>query len=185
MKTIVLAFFVVITFSPQLFSQQKEAKPKLQSFGVKPVDFDDAQYSVDAPAKLKQPLEVTYPDSAMKRKLEGIVIISAAIDRDANVTYAEISTGSGYRLLDSAALAAVKDAYFIAARQGNKRVASRMTIPVEFRLDQGGDSWNVDKTTEQLREDKADLERQKKMIEDEKKKVEEELRRLKEAQKKK
>jgi TonB family protein len=179
MKSILFFCLTLLTIQSAL-SQERAAR---LSFGTKPADFNAAQKATDTPARLKQPLDVVYPDTAMKKKLEGIVIVSAFIDANGNVVYGEVEKGSGFRLLDSAALSIVHDGYFIAAQRDGKRVASRMTIPVEFRLNR--EDWDADKSVEELQEEKQDLEKHKQMLEEERQKVDEELRRLKEAQKKK
>jgi TonB family protein len=179
MKSIL--FFCLTLFVFHSASAQERAARL--SFGTKPDNFNAAQKATDAPARLKQPLDVVYPDTAMKKKLEGIVIVSAFIDASGSVVYGEVERSSGFRLLDSAALSIVRDGNFIAAQRDGKRTASRMTIPVEFRLNR--DDWDADKTVEELQEEKRDLEKHKKMLEEERRKVDEELRLLKEARKKK
>ena len=180
MKSILIFCCLAVFIAESSVSQ--EAGRRL-SFGVKSDDFEKVQRATDTPARLKQPLDVSYPEAAFRKKLEGIVIVNAAIDDNGNVVFGEVETSSGYRTLDSAALAAVKDGYFLAAQRDGKRVPSRLTIPVEFRLDPN--NTNVDATEEELQQEKNDLVKQKKMLEEEQRKLDEELQKLKDGQKKK
>jgi TonB family protein len=179
-KLMFIVYCLAVLITVPSFSQETG---KRLSFGMKPDDFDKVQKATDTPARLKQPLDVSYPELAFRNKREGIVIVNTAIDADGNVVFGEVETSSGSRTLDSAALAAVKDGYFLAAQRDGKRVAARLTIPVEFRLDPN--NTNVDATEEELQREKNDLVKQKNAIEEEQRKLQEELQRLKDAQKKK
>jgi protein TonB len=75
-----------------------------------------------------------YPRSARKAGWEGVVTIGAYIDEAGKVVSAEIIASSGHESLDQAALEAVRRASFHPAQRGAKPVASRVIIPVRFRL---------------------------------------------------
>ncbi len=153
------------------------------SHGTRPSGFDSVQEPTERPAALLDGLEVTYPESAHKQRLEGVSIIAAWIDRQGYVPYAEVHESSGHRFLDSIALRAVVRGDFRAAQRNGRTVGSRVTIPVEFRLQRDEDQYDAVKSEEQLRQEAEELRRARQMIEEERIRLEEEIRRLKQRQK--
>ncbi|MBL0174132.1 MAG: energy transducer TonB [Ignavibacteria bacterium] len=156
----------------------QHAPPHALSFGVRPADFDDAQEPVNRPAKLLEDLDVQYPDSAIRKHLEGVSIVAASIDEHGVVIYGEIRKSSGWPALDSAALRAVAGGNFKPALRKDLPVRSKLTIPVEFRLAAGAVGWETEKSAEELRDDVDALEKHKAVLERERKKNEDELQRL-------
>ncbi len=153
---------------------------RAQSWGERPSDFDAVQVPVDEPARLAEPLEIEYPDAAVRRRLEGVVIVAVAIDRSGVLVYAEVRRSSGHAVLDSAALVAVRRADFRAAKRGGERVASRASIPIEYRL-AGGETWDVEKTPDELKQDTREIEQSKQMIDAERARIDAEIRRLRDS----
>lgn len=154
-----------------------------QEFGERPRDFDATQTPTDEAAVLIDPLEVPYPDSAMRSGLEGVTLIATWIDDRGYAVYGEVRESSGHALLDSIALRAVRRGNFKAARRGGKNVSSRVSIPVEFRLRRDAENYDAVKSEEQLQQEAEELRRAKQMLEEERLRLEEELRRLKEQRK--
>jgi protein TonB len=76
----------------------------------------------------------TYPRSARRAGLEGIVRIAAFVDESGHVVSAEVLSSSGHDALDQAALQAVQHASFEPALQAGKPVPCRLIIPVRFKL---------------------------------------------------
>jgi len=152
------------------------------SHGVKPQGFDSPQTPTDVPAALLEPLETHYPTKAVEQRIEGVVMIAAWIDDKGYVLYAEVTTSSGHEVLDEAALASVVDGYFRAAKRNGHPVASRVSIPVEFRLHRDEDEYDAVKSPEQLMQERDELRRAREMLEEEQRKLEEEIRLLKEQQ---
>jgi protein TonB len=70
-----------------------------------------------------------YPDEAVKRGLEGEVLLLLMLDNAGRVENAEIARSSGHTLLDAAALDAARR---IGALPGNPR---QTLFPVSFRLE--------------------------------------------------
>ncbi len=171
---------LLMTLATALAAQQSPL-----SYGTKPVDFDGVQVPTEQPAVLLQPLELIYPEKAVALKLEGVSLVSAWIDAKGYVVYAVVTEGSGHGMLDSAALNAVVGGDFKAAKRDGKNVASRVTVPVEFRLRRMQDEYDAGKTPEELQKEKEELQRAKDMLEAEQRKLEEELRLLREQQNKK
>lgn len=155
------------------------------TYGTRPVDFDDMQEPTDEAAVLLDPLEVSYPDSAMKRGWEGVAVVAAWIDRSGYPVYAEVQESSGHGDLDGLALQAVIKGNFKAARRNGRNVGARVTIPVEFRLRREHESYDAVKSEQQLQKEADELRRAREMLEEEQQRLEEEIRLLKEQQKKK
>jgi len=76
----------------------------------------------------------TYPLSARRSGLEGVVKVIAMVDTSGTVTSAEVLTSSGHASLDQAALEAVRRALFSPALQDGKTVPCRIVIPIRFQL---------------------------------------------------
>ncbi|MBE0644144.1 MAG: energy transducer TonB [Bacteroidetes bacterium] len=155
------------------------------SYGEKPVGFDGAQAPTDRAASLNTPLEVRYPDSAMRAQRQGVAVVAAWIDAKGYVIYAEVRRPSGHEDLDAEALRAVVDGDFKPAWRDGKPCASRISVPVEFRLKRSEEEYDAVKTGEQLEQEAEELRRARQMLEEEQRKLEEELRQMKEEKQKK
>jgi TonB family protein len=149
-------------------------------FGARPADFDESQRDLDSPPALRDDLHIAFPAEEQRRGHAGIVIVRAAIDARGEVTYAIVTKRCAWPALDSAALRAVAEARFIPARRDGREVAARLTIPVQFSTATPGQVYDVEKTTEELRDETRQLEKAKRGAADEQKAIEEEIRRLKE-----
>lgn len=76
-----------------------------------------------------------YPSAARRRGQEGTVVLSAEVLNSGLCGDVVIKRGSGYALLDQAALAAVKRWRFLPARRGHEPVVAWVEVPITFRLD--------------------------------------------------
>lgn len=70
-----------------------------------------------------------YPTEAIARGLEGEALIFAVIDSDGHVAAARVEQGSGFTLLDQAALRAVRSLRALPADTPRETL-----LPVRFRL---------------------------------------------------
>jgi|GEM_PF-1482036 len=75
-----------------------------------------------------------YPKRAQDMGQQGEVKLHVLVARDGKPKELKIAKSSGYRLLDKAALAAVKKWEFIPKRKGTVAVASWVAVPVNFVL---------------------------------------------------
>lgn len=75
-----------------------------------------------------------YPWLARSRGWEGVVVISARVEKDGTVSATQVVTSSSHHVLDEAARAAIGRWTFKAASRGCVFVASNVTISVRFRL---------------------------------------------------
>lgn len=76
-----------------------------------------------------------YPDLAKQMRQEGLVMLAVDVDREGIPIQVEIKKSSGFRLLDQAAVKAVKHWKFQPGRIGDFPVVSEVTVPVRFRLE--------------------------------------------------
>ncbi|HYE00993.1 MAG TPA: energy transducer TonB [Alphaproteobacteria bacterium] len=79
-----------------------------------------------------------YPLAARRQGIEGRVILEVAVDERGRATGVKVAISSGSRLLDEAALKAVRDWRFTPATLGGEPIAARVKVPVTFRLDAPG-----------------------------------------------
>jgi protein TonB len=66
--------------------------------------------------------------------LEGRVVLRVLVGAEGAVRAAEVAVSSGHPVLDEAAAAAVRTWTFEPAREGERAVESRVTVPIRFRL---------------------------------------------------
>jgi protein TonB len=77
-----------------------------------------------------------YPQAARKAGWEGAVVVRALIDTAGTVASVSVKEGSGYDILDEAAVQAVKKWRYTPAKEGGVPVTSLHDIRVRFRLDE-------------------------------------------------
>ncbi len=76
-----------------------------------------------------------YPAMSRRLREAGEVLLRVDVAADGAVRAVEIERGSGHVRLDEAARGAVAGWRFIPARRGDAAVASRVLVPIVFRLD--------------------------------------------------
>lgn len=76
-----------------------------------------------------------YPRRARRLGLEGEVLIRTRVLLNGESDQLTLERSSGYRLLDEAALEAVRKWRFRPARRGDEQIVSWVEIPVRFRLE--------------------------------------------------
>lgn len=75
-----------------------------------------------------------YPLKARQAGWQGVVILTASVDRQGNPVQVAVERSSGYDILDQSALKAVKGWRFQPAKLGTLAVESTVKIPVRFDL---------------------------------------------------
>lgn len=75
-----------------------------------------------------------YPAVARQRGMQGLVLLRVDVNIRGKVSSIELKKSSGYRLLDHAALASVKQWQFIPAKKDNQVIASIVEVPIRFEL---------------------------------------------------
>jgi protein TonB len=75
-----------------------------------------------------------YPEIARKAGIEGTVYVEAVIDEKGNVVQTAIMKSLGHSGCDEAAIAAIRSVKWKPAKQRDRAVKVRISIPVKFRL---------------------------------------------------
>jgi protein TonB len=75
-----------------------------------------------------------YPALAVRRGYEGTTLLRVRVLEDGHVAVVEIKESSGYRILDEAAMKAVRPWRFTPALMAGKPVASWVLVPIAFKL---------------------------------------------------
>ena len=78
----------------------------------------------------------TYPPQALRLRQSGEVVLRVLVDEAGRPAEVAIESSSGYRLLDEAALKAVKKRWrFVPARQDGAAIQAWALVPVRFELE--------------------------------------------------
>ncbi len=83
-------------------------------------------------AKVSKLADVEYPEIALRNRWEGRVVVLAWVDESGEVKDMWISSSSGYRELDTAALRAVLSMHFVPATRDGKPIAESVRVPITF-----------------------------------------------------
>ena len=78
-----------------------------------------------------------YPAVAIRRGYEGSVLLNVRVLPNGKPEEVTVFKSSGHKVLDNAALKAVKKWKFVPAQRGFKAVSSWVKVPIEFRLEGG------------------------------------------------
>lgn len=121
---------------------QREPEPAKGTPAGKPARSPDAaaalqsaaaSYRAATPDYARNP-PPPYPAAALRRRWTGEVWLRVRVTADGDVARARVARSSGYRVLDDAALRAVRDWRFQPARRAGCKVACEVRVPVRFRL---------------------------------------------------
>lgn len=118
-------------------SEGPDASPSSQSapqVGVPYKKVDDTPELVGGMKALQA--SITYPEMAKEAGIEGRVIVQFVVDEDGTVTNPKVARGA-HKLLNEAALSAVKEQTFKPGTTDGRPVPVQMSLPVTFRLDDG------------------------------------------------
>lgn len=94
---------------------------------------DPPSESQIAPPRLIHSVEAIYPESALERRVEGLVVLELVVNIEGEVEEVRVLEPRD-RALDSAAVAAARLFRFEPARRGSTPVAARIRYRYEFRL---------------------------------------------------
>ena len=76
----------------------------------------------------------SYPAKARRRNLQGTVILEVSVSAEGRVNQLQIEESCGHRILDKAALAAVRKWVFEPGRRNGLPVSMTVLVPVRFAL---------------------------------------------------
>jgi protein TonB len=90
---------------------------------------------VEAPVAVNAESPIQYPATLFDRKIEGDVVLRLFVDSTGRLVAesTRVAESSGYRALDSAAVAGASQLRFAPARRRGVAVATAFLQPVEFR----------------------------------------------------
>lgn len=77
----------------------------------------------------------TYPEIARQRGEQGRTVLRVNVGADGLPLQISVAVSSGYKVLDSAAMSAVREWRFVPARSDGMPVAAVAEVPVRFRLE--------------------------------------------------
>lgn len=76
-----------------------------------------------------------YPLMARRLGMEGVVLLEVLVEPNGRATEVRMLKSSGFSPLDESAATTVRERWrFIPARRGDTPIASRVTVPIRFRL---------------------------------------------------
>lgn len=75
-----------------------------------------------------------YPELARRRGEQGRVVVKVDVSAEGSPLEVSVAQGSGFAVLDAAALGAVKQWRFVPATRGGTPVAAVAQVPIRFRL---------------------------------------------------
>lgn len=87
------------------------------------------------PARVLRKVDPSYPRSARRSGTEGSVMLSVQVKTNGRVGSVRVFKTSGSRVLDSAAIAAVKRWSFAPERKNGQAVSSTLHVPFRFGLE--------------------------------------------------
>jgi protein TonB len=112
---------------PSFTSAEKPLKPASAAAPVAAIPATPVQYIRRA--------TLSYPAAAKRQKQQGVVKIRVRIDASGDLLTAEITTSSGFPLLDEAALRCARTSRYRAATRNGKPVAAWSDASFRFDLD--------------------------------------------------
>ena len=102
--------------------------------GAPPPEGTAAEVVTDAEPLYRMNPEPRYPRMAKKRGYQGTVLVDVLVSENGRVKNLILSESCGYKILDNAALEAVKDWLFEPGKEGDKPVEMWVQVPVRFEL---------------------------------------------------
>ncbi len=93
------------------------------------------QVTVIAPVPSEENAPPRYPGLARRRGWEGLVVLLVKVDNRGAVTDVSVQTSSGHRVLDQAALDAVRKWHFQPATENGVRIPGETEVAVRYRLE--------------------------------------------------
>lgn len=75
-----------------------------------------------------------YPRIAKARGYQGKTLLNVLVGREGRVEEVTVAVSSGYRLLDEAAVKAVRGWLFEPAKRGPEAVAMWVKVPIRFQI---------------------------------------------------
>ena len=127
---------VVLPVAPVVVEQANTMSEPVQPVSASPGP--PVQDFVEARAAYGYSPAPPYPGTAMRRGLQGDVMLRVRVDAEGRVLAVEVERSSGHRELDRAAERQVRERWrFQPAQREGRAVSSWVRVPISFRLDAG------------------------------------------------
>ncbi len=120
--------------SAQAASSNNEMQAQLSGGKAQSAGSSNGTADADYKSEGLRNAQPRYPIYARKMHQEGVVIVTAEVLTDGSATDVRMAASSGIKLLDEAALEAVKQWRFIPAKKDGVPYVQRLRIPVTFSL---------------------------------------------------
>ena len=102
-------------------------------------DPEKPDYNYDVlPQKKPNQVEPVYPKASIDANEQGRVILHVFLDSFGDVIDVKVHKSCGYKRLDEAALAAVKQWHYSPARRGSLATPSEILVPIRFIIREQG-----------------------------------------------
>jgi protein TonB len=124
------------TLEQETVSPQEDASVKVGSGPLPAAPRGTPELAVHKarPLYLQNP-SPPYPRLARRRGYEGSVVLDVLVLSDGTVGDLRVATSSGHKILDRAAVAAVRSWLFEAGKKGDQKVDTWVRVPIRFELD--------------------------------------------------
>lgn len=86
------------------------------------------------PARIHTKPEPAYPWEARRNRWQGTVLLAVTVSPEGHPIAVDVARSSGHRVLDDAAVEAVRQWRFVAAQRNGLAVEDRVAVPITFRL---------------------------------------------------
>lgn len=119
-------------------SEEETEAPAFEDEGTEEGELDEKPVAVvitEAVPVYKKNPEPAYPLLAKKRGYEGTVLLSVLVNENGLVENIWVFESCGYRILDNAALDAVKEWIFEPGRRGDELIEMWVEVPVRFEIE--------------------------------------------------
>lgn len=113
--------------------RERALEQALPTFPTSPTSTADHPYRYDVlPEKLPNQVDPIYPQEALENDWQGRVLLHAWLDSHGHVVQVKVYQSSGHKVLDEAALAAVRLWRYKPALVGGIVTPSEILVPIRF-----------------------------------------------------
>ncbi len=108
--------------------------PRPETFAQNNASPSPPNVVVNAEPRYRENRQPVYPPQARRKRQEGLVILLVVVDVRGTAEKVEVKQGTGFSLLDNAAVEAVRAWSFEPAKVDNHAIVSSVEIPISFKL---------------------------------------------------
>ncbi|MEO6183652.1 MAG: TonB family protein [Verrucomicrobiota bacterium] len=122
------------TNPPPLSTIQIAPPPRQETSAQNYLSASAPSVVVNAAPRYRENRQPVYPPLARRKRQEGLVILNVVVNVKGAATKVEVKQGTGFALLDNAAVEAVRTWSFEPAKIDNRAIVSSVEIPISFKL---------------------------------------------------